>query len=31
LVGVGIKEVVLGLDNGVRLHFPRQGYIVRAA
>ncbi|OCK75600.1 hypothetical protein K432DRAFT_429307 [Lepidopterella palustris CBS 459.81] len=31
LVGVSMKEVVLELDNSVRLHFPRQGYIVRKA
>jgi len=31
LVGVGLKEVVLALDNGLRLHFPRQGYVVRPA
>ncbi|KAF2815955.1 uncharacterized protein BDZ99DRAFT_514579 [Mytilinidion resinicola] len=29
LVGVGLKEVVLELENGIRLHFPRQGYVVR--
>ena len=31
LVGTTTKEVVLGLDNGIRLHFPREGYTVKKA
>lgn len=29
LVGTSINEFVLELDNGVRLHYPRIGYLVR--
>ncbi|KAH7025423.1 hypothetical protein B0J12DRAFT_585251, partial [Macrophomina phaseolina] len=31
LIGAGRDEVVVGLQTGVRLHFPRHGYIVKAA
>ena len=31
LVGLTKKEIVLGLDSGVHLHFPREGYILRKA
>lgn len=29
LIGTGKYEIVLGLETGVRLHFPRAGYLVR--
>ena len=31
LVGSSVEELVLELENGVRLHYPRLGYLVRAA
>lgn len=31
LVGAGRDETVLELENGIRLHFPRNGYVVKAA
>jgi hypothetical protein len=31
LVGTTEHEVILGLDSGVQLHFPKIGYIVREA
>lgn len=31
LVGASKHEVVLGLESGIRVHFPRNGYIVREA
>lgn len=31
LVGLGRGETVVELENGVRLHFPRAGYVVRRA
>lgn len=31
LVGLGPRRIVIELDNGVRLHFPRVGYAVVAA
>lgn len=30
LVGTSIDEVVIEVNDGIRLHFPRIGYIVRA-
>ena len=29
LVGLNVREAVVELENGLRLHFPRQGYIVK--
>lgn len=29
LVGLNWKETVIELDNGLRLHFPKVGYVVR--
>ena len=29
LIGTSINELVLELDHGIRLHFPREGYIVK--
>lgn len=29
LVGLTVREAVVELDNGLRLHFPRQGYVVK--
>jgi hypothetical protein len=31
LVGLDRREVVVELDNGLRLHFPRIGTVVKAA
>jgi hypothetical protein len=31
LVGTTEHEVILGLDSGVQLHFPKIGYVVREA
>lgn len=31
LVGTNRKEIVIQLENGLRLHFPRLGYVVRKA
>jgi hypothetical protein len=31
LLGASQNEIVLGLKNGIRLHFPRLGYIVKKA
>lgn len=31
LIGTSRKEVVIQLENGLRLHFPRLGYVVRNA
>lgn len=31
LLGTSLKTVTLGLDNGIRIHFPREGYIVKKA
>lgn len=31
LLGTTLKTVTLGLDNGIRLHFPREGYVVKKA
>ena len=31
LVGVNNKEVVVELKNGIRVHFPRIGYVVKEA
>lgn len=31
LVGLGPKRIILQLDNGLRIHFPRVGYAVLAA
>ena len=31
LVGTTKHEVILGLDSGVQLHFPKIGYVVREA
>ncbi|KAK5164352.1 uncharacterized protein LTR77_010048 [Saxophila tyrrhenica] len=31
LVGLTKRELVLELDNGIRLHFPKEGYVVKAA
>ena len=29
LVGLNVREAVIELDNGLRLHFPRQGYVLK--
>jgi len=31
LIGLGRREIVIELTNGVRMHFPRIGYVVRKA
>lgn len=31
LIGLSRNETVLQLDNGVRVHFPRVGYVIRKA
>lgn len=31
LIGLTTKEIVLELDSGIHLHFPREGYILRQA
>jgi len=31
LVGLGRREIVIELTNGIRMHFPRMGYVVRKA
>lgn len=31
LAGLTRDETIIGLENGIRLHFPRAGYIVRRA
>ncbi len=31
LIGASKHEVVLELENGIHLHFPRQGYVVKKA
>lgn len=30
LVGLSRREIVLELENGIRLHFPRIGYVVKS-
>ena len=29
LIGLSKREIVIELDNGIRLHFPRIGYVVK--
>ena len=31
LVGLSRREIVIELENGIRLHFPRIGYVVKQA
>ena len=31
LIGLGRREIVIELTNGIRMHFPRIGYVVNKA
>lgn len=31
LLGTSSNEVVIELENGIRVHFPREGYLVKKA
>jgi hypothetical protein len=31
LIGLGRREIVIELTNGLRMHFPRIGYVVNKA